>query len=142
MSSSFDTAVRNRREHTPWARISLSAFLREAAWNGAPTKAGEEARSASISVAYRGDVASRLWWTVRWVGEDGEEHRAEAQELELALWRASEIELWHRKPPAGATVPNGLPGEIGPAGSTPRFFGPDVPFQGPSEPNAPGVASP
>lgn len=93
MSSLFDTLVSRRRDATPWAKMSLVAFLKDAAWCGAPRKEGGQASPASVSVAYRGDVASRMWWTIAWAGEDGERREASAQELDLALWRAAEMEM-------------------------------------------------
>lgn len=93
MSSLFETFVRRRREQTPWARMGIQPFLTEAAWSGASSKPDEPSKPASISVVYRGDVASRMWWTVAWTGEDGEHREACAQELDLALWRAAEMEL-------------------------------------------------
>jgi hypothetical protein len=93
MSSLFDTLVRRRREATSWARMGIQPFLLEAAWCGASTKSEEPSKPASISVVYRGDVMSRMWWTVTWTGEDGESREASAQELDLALWRAAEMEL-------------------------------------------------
>lgn len=97
MTSLFDTLVRRRREHTPWARMSVSAFLQAAAWNGASSKRDEASKPATLTVVYRGDVASRLWYTLEWAGEDGERHQASAQELDLVLWRAAEMELAARE---------------------------------------------
>ena len=94
MSSMFDTNVRNRREHTPWATISLTKFFREMVWNGAdaPTE-----NAVQLSVQDRHSVASRMWFRLEWTGEDGQRHSAEAQEFELVLWRAAEIEIRARE---------------------------------------------
>lgn len=107
MSSSFDSSVHQRRNATPWAKMSLAAFLKDAAWNGAPTKADDQPRPASISVVYRGDVASRMWWSIIWTGEDGELHEASAQDLDLALWRAAETELASRGRAKDKATPKG-----------------------------------
>lgn len=96
MSSLFDTLVHRRRNATPWAKMSLAHFLTDAAYSGAPVKVDEQAQPATISVVFRPDVASRMWWTVSWTGEDRERREASAQELDLALWRAAEMELTAR----------------------------------------------
>lgn len=92
MTSEFDTRVRARRLHTPWSRMSLVHFLKDGAWNGIDKKEGGGNEEASVSVRYRPDVTSRMWWTIRWMGEDGQLREANAQELDLALWRAAEME--------------------------------------------------
>jgi hypothetical protein len=97
MSSLFDTLVHRRRNATPWAKMGAAHFLTDAAYAGAPLKTGEQAQAASVSVVFRPDVASRMWWTVSWVGEDRERREASAQELDLALWRAAEMELAARE---------------------------------------------
>lgn len=85
MSSLFDSKVYQRRNATPWAVVSLPAFLKDMALTGqAPV---------TVTCQYRPDAASRFWYTVEWTDEEGHTHRAEAQELDLALWRAAEIEL-------------------------------------------------
>ncbi len=92
MTSEFDTRVRARRNHTPWSRMSLVQFLKDAAWNGADGAGEGGSLEAFVSVKYRPDVASRMWWTIRWTGEDKQQREASAQELDLALWRAAEME--------------------------------------------------
>lgn len=90
MTSLFDTAVRNRKHHTPWTEIDAFRFMRDMAMNGAGTAAEN---AVKISVQYRRDVASRFWWTIEWTGADGERHEQTAQDLDLLLWRAAEAEL-------------------------------------------------
>jgi hypothetical protein len=92
MGSMFDSDVYSRRKHTPWARIQIAAFMREMALN-VPSGANHWEHRVELSVLYRPDVASRMWWRVEWTGEDGVRHSADAQELDLCLWRAAEIEL-------------------------------------------------
>ncbi len=59
MGSLFDTRVRNRRNHTPWATIALLRFIREMVLNAT----GDPQNHAVILRAtYRGDVASRMWF--------------------------------------------------------------------------------
>ena len=93
MSSMFDSQVRDRRDHTPWARVDVQRFMIHAGWNGTdnPLEQG-----AVLSVHYRPSVASRMWWRLEWTGEDGQRHNVEAQELELLLWRAAEAEMQAR----------------------------------------------
>lgn len=123
MSSLFDTLVRNRRNHTKWARMSARAFMEEMVWNGAAKKIGDQAVPVSVSVVYRPDVASRMWFTVTWPSENGDVLEASAQELELALWRAAEMEASRQKhapdeppPPLDPPVlgPSGPEGTVGP----------------------------
>lgn len=87
MSSLFDSAVYVRRNHTPWATISVFRFLKDMCFND------DQNRNMSLSVHHRPDVASRFWWTINWTGADGERHEQSAQELDLCLWRAVEAEL-------------------------------------------------
>lgn len=87
MSSLFDSRVYQRRNETPWAVMSLSAFMKEMMYQGKIT----------FSLQYRPSVASRQWYTLEWVGEDGEQHQTEAQEWDLCLWRAAQIELQVRE---------------------------------------------
>ena len=94
MGSMFDTNVRERREHTPWATISLTRFFREMVWN--EVDAPDE-NAVQLTVRYRHSVASRMWFRLEWTGEDGERRAAEAQEFELVLWRAAEIEMHARE---------------------------------------------
>lgn len=91
MTSLFDTAVRNRRQATPWARVDALRFLKEMALNATAEGQGNDL-SATISVEYRPDVASRFWWTVTWVSADGIRGSVSSQELDLCLWRAAEVE--------------------------------------------------
>jgi len=83
MSSLFESRVYQRRNETPWAIMSLSAFMRDMMFQGRVT----------FSCVYRPSVATRQWYTLEWIGEDGEQHQAEAQEWDLCLWRAAQIEL-------------------------------------------------
>lgn len=104
MSTMFESAVRDRRAHTPWARMSAAGFMADMIWHEVePTnsKAAEafETRDGSkylavvLSVRYRPDVVTRRWWILEWTGADGEQHFADGQELDLVLWRAAELEL-------------------------------------------------
>lgn len=89
MSSLFDSAVRERRAHTPWARVSPARFLKEAAMNvpdGAPVRDHE----VVLRCHERPDVASRFWWTLEWTGEDSERHVVDSQYQDLLFWRAAE----------------------------------------------------
>jgi hypothetical protein len=92
MTSQFDTDVRLRREHTPWARVNVIAFMRDMALQLAPG-AAERQEEVVLRVHHRPDVASRFWWSLEWTGPDGERHDAQAQEFDLLLWRAVEGEL-------------------------------------------------
>jgi len=83
MTSRFDSDVNSRRNATPWAVMSLSAFIQEMMFCG----------RVVFSCAYRPDMASRQWFILEWTGEDGNPHRAEAQQWDLCLWRAAQMEL-------------------------------------------------
>lgn len=107
MTSQFDTDVRNRRNKTPWAQMSAKSFMTEMMFNGAPKGKDDHATAVAIQVIYRPDVASRQWWTITWPSESGERLEASAQQLDIALWRAAEMELSRRqaRAEAGGTVP-------------------------------------
>ncbi len=87
MSSAFDTDVSQRRNHTPWSIMSLTAFMRDMAVSTI------DFEKVTLTCHYRHSVASRYWWTIQWTDEQGEKHEASAQELDLCLWRAAEMEL-------------------------------------------------
>lgn len=88
MSNLFDTMVSIRRKTTPWARVNPFIFMTEMA-----TNVGEGNSEAILTVQPRPSVASRRWWTISWVGQDGKRHEESAQELALCLWRAAEREI-------------------------------------------------
>lgn len=87
MGSLFDGKVYQRRNQTPWATMSLAAFIKDVAINQSPV---------TLTCCYRPDVASRFWYTIEWTDSHGEKHSASSQELDLCLWRAAEIELQAR----------------------------------------------
>jgi len=87
VSSLFDSRVYQRRNETPWAVMSLSAFMKEMAYSG----------KVSFSCVYRPSVASRQWYTIEWTDENGDRRIAEAQEWDLCLWRAAQTELQVRE---------------------------------------------
>lgn len=108
MGSLFDSQVYDARKRVPWAEIDLLQLAREAAMSGADAdqKLPEAADTClhgrryysgkndfQLTVQYRGDVASRFWYTVEWTGEDGERHSVSAQEIDLCLWRVAISEL-------------------------------------------------
>lgn len=117
MTSQFDTDVRNRRNRTPWAHMSAKSFMTEMMYNGAPKGKDDHPTAVAIQVIYRPDVASRQWWTITWPSESGERLEASAQELELALWRAAEMELSRRQARAEKAAMEAVPERMqGPEG--------------------------
>lgn len=90
MSGEFDSRVYARRQHTPWARMSLTAFMSEVMYRSNKENITQH---AALYLSYRPDVASNKWWTIEWYGEDQETHDASAQDLDLCLFRAAEIDL-------------------------------------------------
>jgi hypothetical protein len=97
MTSMFDSDVRDRRDHTEWAVMSLSAFMRDMAITGNSQTEERGTYPVTLTCHYRHSVASRYWWTITWTDEHGVKHEASAQELDLCLWRAAEMELRARK---------------------------------------------
>lgn len=93
MSTLFDSKVYDRRRQTPWARMNVVAFMRDMMTNREPDSQVTSALGVILTCRYRHDVASRTWWTIEWTTVDGGRCRAEAQELDLCLWRAAETEL-------------------------------------------------
>jgi hypothetical protein len=70
MSSLFDSEVYLRRKHTPWARMQIAAFMKEMALN-VPDGANHLEHRVELSVLYRPDVASRMWWRIEWTDDEG-----------------------------------------------------------------------
>ncbi len=94
MTSMFDTAVRERREHTPWASVSPIRFMQDAKWNCMSNENHNPwDHQAVLSVQYRQNVATSEWWTLEWTAEDGQRHRVESQSVDLLMWRAAETEM-------------------------------------------------
>ena len=91
MTSLFDSNVYERRKHTPWAEVNLEDFMRDMAVSTIDFK------KVTLTCHYRHSVASRYWWAIEWTDESGVEHLAEAQELNLCLWRAAQMELQARE---------------------------------------------
>jgi hypothetical protein len=92
MTSAFESEVYQREHHTPYARIDLVGFMKEMALDGS-TFENQLPATVTLSVHYRHPVASRFWWSVSWIGPDGERHEAEGQHLDKCLWRAVTIQL-------------------------------------------------
>lgn len=92
MSSWFDTRVRNRREHTPFATISLLKFIRNALMN-MPMDEKPYDHQFILTVTNRPDVASRMWVEIQWTDANGKRTGAASQDFDLALWRAVETEM-------------------------------------------------
>jgi hypothetical protein len=86
MSSEFDLRVRERREHTPWAVVSIERLMREMLWGARQGK-----MNVTLSCEYRADVDTRTWWTLRWNNVQDAPCFAAAKSLELCLWRAAEL---------------------------------------------------
>jgi hypothetical protein len=82
-------------EGTPWSSISPLRFLRDVALNaGTAETAGDPlGMAARLTVCHRPDVATRLWWTLTWVGDDGKRHSEAAQDLALLMRRAAAREM-------------------------------------------------
>jgi hypothetical protein len=97
MTSLFDSNVRDRRNHTEWAFMSLTAFMKDMALSGGSQTDERTNCPVILTCQYRHSVASSFWWTIEWTDEQGIQHRAESQELDLCLWRAAEIELQARQ---------------------------------------------
>lgn len=89
MTSLFDSKVNDRRNETPWAVMSLQAFMKDMAINSQ--------EPVTFSCQYRPDVASRFWYTVTWTDASGQKRGTESQDPDLCLWRAAEMELRARK---------------------------------------------
>lgn len=87
MSSLFESRVRERRHHTPWTELNVDEMLADLTLNN-PSQA-----PATLTCEYRHSVSTRFWWTLDWTGADGQAYRADAQTLQVCLWRAAEREV-------------------------------------------------
>lgn len=100
MTSMFDSAVYQRRKHTPWARMSLLAFARDVIFNepdlgDVPRKSIPQ--NVQLTISPRKDVASGVWYELEWVGCDSQRHCVASQEYDLCLFRATEVEIMARE---------------------------------------------
>jgi hypothetical protein len=111
MGSWFDTRVRNRREHTPFASIGLLSFIRRVIGNK-PYDAPAYEHTVVLTVASRPDVASRLWYEIEWTGPDGKRLQASSQEFDLLMWRAAETELTAEQKEEGFDIRENLVKQI------------------------------
>lgn len=89
MGSAFDAMVRARREHTPWAHISLTALMKELAEEGD--------KGVTLTCTYDFKQVTRCWWTLTWTDEDGHQHSVGSQQYDLCLWRAAETVMQQRE---------------------------------------------
>lgn len=95
MSSFFDSQVQELRKQVPFASINFQSFMRDAIEAG-----GWEAKDKNyyehafeLTGVYRPDVASRMWFTLKFTASDGQRHIVEAQDFSLLLWRAVQVEI-------------------------------------------------
>lgn len=98
MGSWFDTEVYQRSKHTPWASVNLHSFISEMLYNEQTQKWGQpldepKRGEVVLRVVYRPDVASRQWFTLQWVGSDGDLAEVQAQRFDLLMWRAAQTEI-------------------------------------------------
>lgn len=89
MTSMFDSMVRARREHTPWAHISLTALMKELAEEGE--------QNVTLTCTYDYKQVTRCWWTLEWTDEAGQKHSVGSQQYDLCLWRAAEMVMQQRE---------------------------------------------
>jgi len=83
----FESEVYQRETHTPFTRIDLIGFMKTMALDGSNFEK-QQNHEVTLSVVYRKSVATRFWWTLSWIGADGERHEQSGQELQKCLWRA------------------------------------------------------
>lgn len=76
------------RQATPWESISPTRFMHDVIRDSV-----EERAEAALTVRRRNDVATRRWYTLSWMGGDGQEKYVEASDLTLLMGRAAEVEL-------------------------------------------------
>ena len=98
MTSMFESEVYQRERHTPYTRIDLIRFMKAMAMDDTLHEKQLPA-TVGLNVVYRKDVASRFWWTISWIGPDGERHEQEGQHLDKCLWRAvtAQVKLEERQ---------------------------------------------
>ncbi|MCK9593202.1 MAG: hypothetical protein M0Q91_14455 [Methanoregula sp.] len=70
--------------------MNIAAFMADAMYRS--NKDGIT-QHVALYLSYRPEVSTRKWWTIEWYGEDQERHDASAQDLDLCLFRAAEIDL-------------------------------------------------
>lgn len=94
MSSMFDTMVYKKRRRAEFLSPSVIDFMKSMALNTQhfdSTHAGQtpdDHPDITLSVSYRGSVASGYWYVLKWVDVDGKPYRVEAQTVDLLGWRA------------------------------------------------------
>lgn len=79
MGSAFDSEVYAERQRLPGVTVSIPRLMQDLVYAVAEKR-------ATLTVEYRGDVETGLWWELRW----GEQFAA-ATTLELCLFRAAVI---------------------------------------------------
>jgi len=94
MSSALESEVYAERQRLPGVGISVPKLMRELMLSASyPESGGADMREVSLTVAYRRDVETSQWWTLKWnrLRDDGAYDRmsAEATTLELCLFRAA-----------------------------------------------------
>jgi hypothetical protein len=82
-----------RKGLTPWGSLSATRFMKETVGHAAITESAKAAPHTMLSVVPRPDVATGQWWSLSWVGEDGDRHDVAASSLALLMERAAAVEL-------------------------------------------------
>lgn len=101
MSSWFDSVVYERRRKSQWMTPSLLAFVRDVLSNIWLDKDDKSDTSVVFTAVNRPDVATRFWYTLEWLSEDGKRKSASSQEYDLLMWRAAVIEMDAREETEG-----------------------------------------
>ena len=91
MSSWFDTQVQHLKNKIPSVSPSLTSFMRGMLWN----EHHDENRTNEVvlTLRSRSSVATREWWELTWVDEDGTRKQVESQKLDLLMWRAIQVHI-------------------------------------------------
>ena len=94
MSRMFDSEVYATRRRFPFAEVSIAPLMEEACMRECTEEWRGEDKSdeARLTCYYRHSVASRIWWTLSFVGEDGKRREISAQKFDLLCWRAQCLE--------------------------------------------------
>ena len=78
MSSLFDSEVYAERQRLPGVAINLARLMSIALHSGI------DPQSVTLTLEYRADVDTGVWWTLRWG-----DRFAGSKELEICLFRAA-----------------------------------------------------
>jgi hypothetical protein len=92
VNSPFNVKVNERRNGTPWARMSLESFARDMAVRCASRCASMDTGEHGVALTVASGWNTGMRYVLSWCGPKGRRLEVASQDLDLVLWKAAELE--------------------------------------------------